>query len=228
MKKLGVLFLFSILLIGVFVISIAKAEELSQPPLPKGTEEIAKAGETLSNLDKENIKDQYLKTEWNKILINKPYIGPVISFIDSVFSSLNPFFKAVLGIDYSFSWAFVFALAIWIILFVFLFQPSREIFDSMPLAVIGSFAITSLIGLSGVIKQVVNLLTIAITNTWIFWASVAITILIGFLIIYLGGGLQQIIKKEKEKSKKSQTEKDRKIIHTDAEISKKNLDSYKD
>ena len=244
MKKSTFSFIISIILLSLilnlFLISI-KAEDSSIPPMPgiPGTGninpdtglpvEIEKIQAIGNNLTKEQISSNYLKKEWKQMLLDNKYTAPIVIVIDSTFTFLNPFFKSVLGIEYSFSWAFIFALTIWIVLFFFLFQPSKAIFnDNALFALIASFAITSLVGLSGVIKRAVDLLSIMITNTWIFWSSIIITVIIGFLIIKSGGGLKKIIEKEKEKSEKEKTEKAQKTIQTHGKISKKELEDYKE
>jgi hypothetical protein len=226
MKKIGALILFSLLLVSFISIALIKAEIMNNSGVPAEAQKISDIGGKIS---KQNVSAQYLKQEWNKILLKNKYVAPVIKVIDAIFTFLNPLFKPILGVEYSFSLAFILALVIWIVLFIFMFQPAKAIFsDKASFALIASFAITSLIGLSGTIKYFVDLISTVITSTIIFWISVAITILISILIIHFGGGLKQLIEQERAKATKDQTEKDRKIIHIDAEISKKQLDSYKE
>jgi hypothetical protein len=48
------------------------------------------------------------------------------------------------------------------------------------------------------------------------------------LIVMLGGGLKQYLAKQKEQGEKEKTEKAQKTIQAAGEVSKKELESYKD
>jgi len=167
----------------------------------------------------------YLKQEWTKIL-EKTQAGRVLLKISDSLTSLNFFWKPVLGIEYSLSWLFVFAVAIWIILFYLVYGPLNAIFNNRLFGIIGGFCVASLIGISGVIKKAVDLLSFAIKNTWIAWISLIIAIIVIIIIISLGGGLKEYIKKQREEEEKRKTEQAQKIIQTQGKVSKKELESY--
>ncbi|MBX4212292.1 hypothetical protein KW787_02450 [Candidatus Pacearchaeota archaeon] len=173
-------------------------------------------------------KSDYLKGQWKVLLTQNSFFGPIIRGLDSLFGFFNPFFKAILGVEYSLSWGFVFALLIWTILFLFIYPPARALFNNQWFAIIGTFVIVSLVGISGVIKKAVDILSTMITNTWIAWLSLAITIIVGLIITKFGKNLKKIIEREREKSDKTQLRQDRDIIHTDAEVSKKKYESYRE
>ncbi|MCX6748417.1 MAG: hypothetical protein NT076_02330 [Candidatus Pacearchaeota archaeon] len=226
-NKLICVFIIALFLASFIALNLAWAADNDVPGLPSYLQnDPEQTVETYKN--KTLTTSEYLKKEWKTILIKKPYIGPTVIFLDNLFTSINPFFKLVLGFEYSLSWAFIFAMIIWIILFIFLYQPAKAVFNSNTLlGILTSFAITSLIGLAGVIKKVIDLLSTMINNQWIFYLSLAITILIGLLIIKLGGNLKEIIKETKEKETKEKEKKDRKILDASAKVEKKNLEEYK-
>jgi len=235
MKKLGVFYLFvlvlfSLLILNIFAVSV-KAQ-LEGTGLPSGLEgdvekiqNLTEKGQDIIEKTKEEEGREYLKQEWKKML-EQNKVGKVLLAISDFIEKLNPFFKIVLGVEYSLSWAFVFAIALWIILFMILYYPIKGMFDKTWIAIIASFAVTSLIGISGVIKKAVDLLSTIISKPWLAWLALGITIVIAAIIIYLGGGLKQILEKEREKAAKEKTEKDRKIIETSAKVEKENLKGY--
>ena len=230
MKKIGALII-CLLVFNFLAITVVKA----QPVIPISEDVDPETGlpegypKNYRELENETeTKAEYLKKEWSKILENTPYINPVIEIIDDIFTSLNPFLKIVLGVEYSLSWAFFFAIAIWTILFIFLFPPISQIFGSKLFGAIASVTIASLIGISGVIKSAVDLLSTIINNKWIFWLSLFITIAIGIIIAKFGGGIKEIIEEQKEKSEKRKTKKAQEKIQTAGEVAEEELESYKD
>jgi len=173
------------------------------------------------NLDE--LKSKYLQQEWGKIIINKPVIGSIHKFL----LSINPLFKAILGVEYSLSWAFAFAIIIWFCLFKLLYPPASQLFGNKWSGFLGAFIISSLIGLSGVIKKAVDMLSFVIKNQWLVWVSLLIAILFVFLFDYFGKSIKKYMKQEKEQSKKEQTEQDRQVLHAQANVAKQELKSYK-
>ncbi|MFA6023001.1 MAG: hypothetical protein WC781_02860 [Candidatus Pacearchaeota archaeon] len=172
--------------------------------------------------DIQNASTTYLTQEWTKILEKYP-LGQVLLAISDFLTKLNPLFNLILGVDYSLSWAFVFAVLIWLILFLFLFNPVGAILGNKVFGFIAAFIITCLIGVSGVIKQAVDLLSFMISNTWIAWTSLAIALLIGFLMLKLGKASKELIEKKKEEEAKEKTKQDREIISTVADAEKEGL-----
>lgn len=172
----------------------------------------------------EEIRSSYLQREW-RTLLSKSEFGRGILAVSDFFKSLNPLFKAVLGIEYTLSWAFFISVAIWIALIYFLYPISKELLSNGKLGFLFAFIIASLIGTSGVIKKAVEFLGFVVTNIWLAWLSLAIAIVIIFIARYFGFYIKRIIHAEKDKSIKDQLDKDRKIIHSEAEIAKMDLES---
>ena len=53
-------------------------------------------------------RQEYLQQEWTKVL-NKTSTGKILVKISDSIKKINPFFKIVLGVEYSLSWQFFFA-----------------------------------------------------------------------------------------------------------------------
>ncbi len=231
---LEVLLILNIFILSLVSISYVSAQSIGESGIPSGMEKDVekiqnasdKARDAYSNLTNEETREEYLKKEWKKMFSKNKYLSPIFNFLDKILNFFNPFFKIVLGVEYGLSWAFIFALAIWIILFMFIYQPAGALFGNTVFGIIGSFVITSLIGLSGVIKKAVEVLSAAITERWIIGIAIFATIIIGILIVYFGGNLKKFIEQQKEKHEKEKTEQHRKIIETSADIEKEKMKGY--
>jgi hypothetical protein len=226
-KKIGV-FLILLLALSLFsslFISQCEAQELGESGLPADIEKVDEAGGKLTDSTK---RSQYLKHEWTKIL-EKSKLGNVILSIGKIFQTMNPFFKAVLGMEYSLSWAFIFAVAIWLILFFIIHAiMSAVISKNKLLPIISAFVITSLIGLSGVIRKAVDLLTSMISKPWLAWISLGLAIVILVIIKVFGKSLKETVEKAKEKEAKEKEEEHRKTLEVSANIEEQKLESYLD
>jgi len=217
MKKAGILLTF-LILFGLFAVILVIAQETPPglpPQLGQDPEELIE-----QTKNKTQTSAEYLKQEWKKILEKKPVIGPIINIADKIFTALNPLFKIILGVDYGLSWAFIFSLIIWLTLLIFIYQPLSGMLDNKILGLIASFIIASLIGISGVIRGAINLMSTIITKRWLFWVSLLLTVLISIIIIQLGGGLKKILQEESEKIK---TKEAQKTIQTLGKVSEKEL-----
>jgi len=224
MKKIGPLFLLLIitLILNIIPVQAAIDPSNSQDPLGIGInpDTLPKSPDELKD-----ISTTYLKQEWTKLLADNK-VGQVILKISDVLTSLNFFWKPVLGMEYSLSWFFIFGVAVWFVIFYIVSGPLDAIFNKKIFSIIGGFCVASLVGISGAIKQAANLLSLAINNVWIAWISIAIAVIIIIVIITLSGGLKKYLKKQKEEQEKMKTEEAQKIIQTQGKVSKKELESY--
>ena len=168
-------------------------------------------------------KSNYLKQEWVKLLDKNTILGPLIKFVNPIFVFLNPFFKIVLGYESSLSWAFVFAIIIWLILFFFISPVVSQLVNNKLGGIATSFAIVTLIGLSGVIKSAVDVLNTALTNRWIFWISLALAILFMFIFNKLGKAIKEKLVKMKKESEEVKTAEAQKLIQTAGKVAEKEL-----
>lgn len=223
MKKAG-LFVFGIILISIFASAVSaqgEAPGLTDAPLISDVQKV-------QQFTTEENKTQYLKTEWNKLLVKQPIIGPVINVMDKVLSFLNPFFKIVIGYEYSFSWAFIFGIMIWLILFFFINPIMSQILNNGLFGGLSAAIIASLVGLSGVIKEAADLLSFVITNVWIAWLSLLIAIILALLAEKLGKNVKAKIKKAKEAEEERKTSESRAIVQAEGRAAKKGLEAYEE
>jgi hypothetical protein len=158
----------------------------------------------------------YLKQEWSKIF-EQNEAGRIVLAFGNVLTSLNPIFKIIVGVEYSFSWYFTFAFLIWIAFFVFFFSLGRAIFlGKFIIVLILSFIITSFIGMSGAIREIDNVLASFVNDT----VTASLILLLAFVIIFLlsklGFSLSKIAEDYLKDLKEQKVEEDKKIIEATA------------
>lgn len=230
MKKAGLFVFVAVLILSVSIISSfvhaqSEIEALQNDSLIRTVQGGQQQYEQYTSAEN---KSEYLKTEWNKILLKHKYIGPVMSTVNYVFDALNPFFKIVLGIEYSISWAFIFAVAIWLMLFFLLNPIAAQMFNSGILGGVAAFAMASLVGIAGVIRGAVNILTTMINNVWIAWIAFILAIFLVLLAEIFGKKIKAKMKKSKEESEKEKTAQAQKIIQVQGKVAEKELKSQGD
>lgn len=169
----------------------------------------------------------YLKQEWSKIL-EKNQFGRVILSIGDFFSVLSPVFKILIGVEYSLSWYFTFAFIIWIAFFVFFLKLGRgafpgKIFIILPLA----FIITSFIGISGAIVDILNTLAFLISDPIAIWIAFFIALFILALFWKFGDLFAKLILNYRKNAEKTALEGDKKIISSTASGLKRGFFSKK-
>lgn len=216
-------------IILIVLISLVQAEtdfsdsiENANEDLQEKTEDLQDTfEETKDKLTQEEIKDEYLKREWKAFFLDHKLFGPIIKVIDAVFTFLNPFFKLVLKIEYSFSWAFILAIILWISILIFIYRPSQAIVDNAPIGFIIALAVASLIGYSGSIKFAIDMLSSIVPNKWILTLALVITGLFAIVIIKAGGGIKKIIEKQKKEELEKREKEDKELSHLEAEAKRK-------
>lgn len=148
--------------------------------------------------------------------------------IDKINEYVGPITKLILGVELSLSWIFIYAVLLWIILAEILIEPIKAIFHRGNLfAIIISLMISS-IAMQGFGKNLVAWLDSIITQWYLSLALVLVAIIAQIIYQIIMKKAGSSIDKAKENAAKEQTLRDRQLIHTDAEVSKANLESYKD
>jgi len=195
MKKAGTLclFLLALLIINLFVASLAIAEEIDpETGLPV----------TVKNLTDKEVREAYLKGEWTKILENNA-VGKVILFISDLFKILSPVFKILIGIEYSLSWLFFLSLFAWIFVVVLIYGPTKNVFQANKwIALAIAIIIPTIAAQFGTIQIIVSFFIPLFKNKWI----IIISVIIAAVLIYLyylfmkkfGKALEEKRKKEDE------------------------------
>ena len=186
-----------------------------------------KLDSTLKSPDEiEKTSSDYLKKEWTDILGNS-VLGKILLWISNLFKNLNPLFLAILGVEYSLSWAFIFAILFWFWIYYFVLWTTLVIFDNKLMAFISGAIIASIVGVSGVIKKAVDVTSGIVNNPGLLVFSFFVAIIIFFAIKIFGLRLRKIVETERLKSDRQKTKQDQEIIHTSAEIEEEKLKSYK-
>lgn len=222
MKKAGLLII--ALLILPLILQLVLAQE-EVPGLPSTLQpgNIEKTGEKIdetagkiedveNKLTDEEARNQYLKQEWDKILLENKYVGSIYGFTKGVLVFLNPFFKVILGIEYSFSWAFFLALLLFIAFFIIAYIPFKNyiLVEYQTLAIIAGLIVASLISLSAM-KKIISLLGLILINIYytMIFALAAILLLLLYAIINkkFGAKLKAEMKKaaEERRERKAKT-----------------------
>ncbi len=200
MKKLGVLLL--LLVISLFSI-LVQAQDASLPP---EVEKIQDVGESFSsagkNLTDEELRDEYLKQEWSKIL-EKSNAGRFLLAISNVFSILSPVFKLLIGMEYELSWLFFLSLGVWIAIVIIIYKPVRNFLQVSNWVAFGISVIIPTIGAQfGTLQIFVSFFTPLFKNLW----STITTIIVIAILIYayaavidhFGKSAKESLKKERE------------------------------
>ncbi len=172
---------------------------------------------------RDEIRSAYLKREFGKVLINKPYIGGIIKFYQKISPYTDPVFEYAVGMKPSWSWFFALVFIIWLVLikYFYTFYEILRDFSTfsdwvslaislcilMIMFVLNFFQSTSLF-LANKIVALLELLNI----WWVKVLGVIVFIVVSILAGKFSNQLNVIaqkIKDNREKMKKELTELDR-------------------
>ena len=159
----------------------------------------------------------YLTKEWTKILADNKFFGPSLFYTDKFFSLFNPLWKAIFGVEFSWSWAFFVGLFLWFIIIFVIYFPAKEIFENSLFALITGFIVASITGFFGVISKALVFATPFIKNIWILFILIIIAILLG--VIY-----KQFFKSLKKESEEERLKRSKEAIKSHGEVSRKALE----
>lgn len=133
------------------------------------------------NLSDEDIRSEYLKQEWTKLL-EKSKGGRALLVISGIFNALSPVFKLFIGIGYSLSWMFFLSLFFWALLIVFFYRPIKEIFQGkLWISLLISLILAMIAAQTGIIQSSLNFLSGFFVNGW----AILIGFLVGLVVAYL-------------------------------------------
>lgn len=170
-----------------------------------------------------NASATYLKQEWTKIL-EQNEVGKIILAFGEVLYSLNPIFKLIIGVEYSFSWYSIFAFLIWISFFVFFFELGRGVFQGKLIIVfILSFIITSFIGMGGAIRQIDDALASFVNDLFVATLILLLSIIILYLLSRFGYFSSKMIADYIKEIEEQRLDSNREIINATGESIRKGL-----
>lgn len=167
--------------------------------------------EQTGGLDKEEFEGYKSKAEERIEKINN-YVGPVTNIL--------------FNHKFDLSWIFLFAVICWLLIAEFIAGPLQDIFGVNSLLSVLIALIVSSIAMQGFGENLTTWLS-SIGSAWyislvIVFIMIIVGIVYGMFMKFFGKKMEEA----KENAAKDQTDKDRQIIHTDANISEKRLESY--
>jgi hypothetical protein len=204
MKSGVVLLLSLILFIGLVSVSPIKAESPSAPVSDSDMQKIQGVTDQIpidnsGGLDQGKIAGWKSQAELRIEAINK-YVGPIT--------------KLLFGVELTLSWIFIFAFILWVELAEFIGFPLQALFNmKYGLSVIAGLAASSII-MHSFGEKLSNLLN-SIFNVWWSVLSAIVVSIIFFFIIW--PFIMKGFKKKREEAEKRKEERDREILHRNAE-----------
>ena len=211
MKKKAILIILVILLISILAFSFITKAQLEdqigelQGNIEKVQDISEKITDTTGRLSNEEIRTEYLKQEWTKLL-EKTNTGRFLLGISNMLKALSPIFKFLVGIEYSLSWLFFLSLGAWIAIVIIIYKAIKDPFQTKEwIALVIAIIIPAIAAQFEIIPKTVSLFVPLFTNKWIILGSVFITIIL--LYIYslfmksIGKTIKEKMKKENEERK---------------------------
>lgn len=219
MKKSIIIFLISLLILNIFVISLIKAEDNGDSALPQELQGIQEAGEKLTN---EEQRSQYLKQEWGKILANNTIMSPIIKGYEKISPITDPIFKYAIGLEPALNWLFVLTFTLWVAFLIYtfrIFELASPFSKSVQYATsIGIIIIISIMGATKALAEYIIDIISLFTTWWMQLIGIGLVI-IGLVIASIfSKNLKDVFKAMKEKKAKDEEEINRKKLKTDVEV----------
>lgn len=217
-KSLVSLSLILLLIVNIFVISIIKAETPPVPNigmgninpetgLPTELEKVKGIGENL--IDSE-VRSQYLKQEWGKILANNKFFGPIIKGYGKISPYTDPIFRYTIGIGPALNWLFILTLTLWIAFVIYIFRVMEFVSLFSPITrYITSLGLVIIISITGALKKLAEYIinTISLFNTWWMQLILVVIVIVALVIASIfSKNLKDVFKAMKENRDKAKEE----------------------
>ncbi|MEK6908870.1 MAG: hypothetical protein AABX23_02355 [Nanoarchaeota archaeon] len=223
MESKKVLLIILIIVLFSVLTGVKAALEDTEKQIEDNTGKLEDVADNIRKVNNKDFRNELIAKE-SLYFLNKTSPGRAIIKANDWIKKVNPFWNLVLGVNYSFSWGFWISFLIWLILFFLILPPTKIFFKNNIYSILSSFAITSLIGLAGIIRETVNLLGIIITNK----ISAGIVLIISIGLVVLSEKTKKLWKGLKEKEAKKQQERDREVLRIEAENIKNQTNKKKD
>lgn len=227
MKTSLKLFLATVLLALIFPVLFVNAQESPLPDIPEGSDNglvagVEKIGGMADKFSDEEEGKEYLKQEWEKILLKKESMKPFFGVYYKFSPYTDPVFKYILGMAPSLSWFFLLTLVIWIFLLIYTFRITSlfEISSSLVhyIIVVIVMGIVSFFGVARRLSEyTINMISLA-ENLWMQLILVVVIILILIIGLLLSKNFQNLFKNLKKSQEKTEEELNRKMLRQDVEV----------
>jgi len=171
------------------------------------------------------IKSDYLKKEWGKILANNTYFGPIIKAYNKISPITNPIFRYTTGIEPGLNWTFILGLFLLITFLIYIYRI-LSVFStfSSGASFIISLALVVILGNIGFIKIVSSSIVKLFSALTSWWAQLIFVVLFWALLIVASMYSKQVaalLKKWKEARKKAIEEEKISNLKAEQNIEKK-------
>tara|TARA_Y100000310_G_C20667737_1_gene808536 strand:- start:177 stop:857 length:681 start_codon:yes stop_codon:yes gene_type:complete len=225
MKKINVLVICLLFLLSFPLIY----SQSNLDTIEKTVENLEQKKEVIEDLSLENIREEYLKQEWEKILEKNKFFGPIINGYKNSKPFVDPIFKYTIGLESSLTWLFILTLVLWITFVVYLYRI-LTVFSTFSEGVsfIISILLVIIIANLGILRvlstQIINLITIF--TIWWVQLIIILALIIGLIILNkFSAQFKLMIEKWKEKESKEEFEEAKDVA---VKFSKGIKDSIKD
>lgn len=232
----------SLLIINLFFISIIYAATSKTPPsppsnpsgepegtpnpdvpggevdpntgLPKNTQFVTDIGDKLSD---ENSRDEFLKTEYQKLLNQSGVLRPIYNVYSMISPVTNPVLKFLTGIKPAISYLFFLALVLWIFFAIYIFRLSKSM-KSKAMHYVVSLTAIIILSYFAIIGKIANFI-ISVISKASPWVMQVILVLAVIGALLLGAAFSTKISKiASGENKKSTKEQDELKLKTDLEM----------
>ncbi len=217
MKKRLFYLVFFLILAFIFILNINSAN--IDDSLEKVESNIDKVSNVQDTLNDKDLRSQYLKREWNKILENSSF-GRFLLGISAIFVTLSPIFSLIIGVEYSLSWMFFLSLTLWIVTFFIVFYSIKLIFpDKFWICFFISFIIPALAAQTQMFPRIISMFTPLFTNSKIILIAIIITFVLLWVYIYFMKFFVKTIEHQDKKEKEKRREEKAKLVEKIHDIS---------
>ena len=194
---------------------IVSAQDSPNPPV--GSEDVEQIQGAI---------DDYIPLdESGEVNLNKykPFKSKAEERIEKINEYIGPITKVLWGAELSLSWVFIFSFIVWILLIELIVMPVSEILDYNIFGSLAAATIIASLSMQGLGEDFVIWMNSLMTHWWIGLIVLGGSVIVGVVYSLFVKSVGNKIKAEKEFVAKELTDRDRKVIHADAEISGERL-----
>lgn len=153
----------------------------------------------------------------------KPFRTKADERIEKINKYIGPITRVLWGVELSLSWIFIFSFVLWILLIELIVVPMSEILDFNVWGSLFGAGIVATLAMQGFGKDFVVWIESLMTQWWVGFIVLVFAVVIGMVYSIFANVIGKKVEEAKEESKKAQTERDRDVLHADANISKERL-----
>jgi hypothetical protein len=143
--------------------------------------------EIIDDLTDEEKREDFIRTEWGKILDRNKYIGPLLRGLNEISPFTDPIVRYTVGMEPRLTWLFVVTFVLWWTLVIYGYRLLElvSVFSNL-VQVVLSFGLVIIFSLLGGTKWIAELIinTIALFDIW--WVQLIGGIVVIIIIVLLG------------------------------------------